>query len=288
MVNHSSIRTGIDIVGDDCLAARVGINNSAPKILFVSRFTRIEMANVLKSESGAILLAVPDESVILKNIPIPQNSTGNREELAKFELKQMLVDKSEEFCCDIIETDSSDRLLAIIARKAKLEQIWKYVYTVEENGIHAEGFLVRSLALGRGFLKFCTNNTERLVCLADFARDRVSLCLVLGENIMEPASFDRSQYDPETESGLARIAAELKTIINFKLSEMADRGVNASVAKLIICGGKLTELKKLVVASRLMIPIEEPIFNRTLIDGSIIESNLLLSDFLVSLGLTVE
>lgn len=288
MVNHSSIRTGIDIVGADCLAARVGINNSAPKILFVSRFTRIEMANVLKSETGAILLAVPDESVIFKNLSLPKNSTENREELAKFEIKQMLVDESEDFCCDIVEADSNGRLLAVIARKARLEQIWKSVYTAEENGIHAEGFMARSLALGRGFLKFCTNNTERLVCLADFARDRVSLCFVLGETIMAPASFDRSQYDPETEPGLARIAAELKTIINFKLSELADRGVNVSVAKLIICGGKLTELNKLTVALRLMIPIEDPIFNRTLIDGSIMESDLLLSDFLVSLGLTVE
>ena len=105
---------------------------------------------------------------------------------------------------------------------------------------------------------------------------------------MAPASFDRSQYDFESESGLARIAAELKTIINFKLSELADHGINITLAKLIICGGQLTELKKLMMASRLKVALEEPIFSRDLMDSSVIESDIPLADYLVSLGLTVE
>ena len=288
MVDHSTIRTGIDVIGTDCLSARVGIVDSTSKILSVSRFAGTEMTNALTSETGAVVLSVPDESVIFKNVSLPQYSTENREKLAHFELKRMLLEKPEEFCCDIIQTDQPARLLAIVARKERLEQIWKSVNPAAGNGNNREGFLVRSIALGRGFLKFCTNHTDRLVCLADFTRERVSLCFVLGKSIMAPASFGRSQYDLESESGLARIAAELKTIINFKLSELADRGINISLSKLIICGGKLTELKKLMIASRLMVTMEEPIFNRALMDSSVIESDIPLSDYLVSLGLTVE
>jgi len=288
MVNHPSIRTGIDIIGTDCLSARVSTVDSAPKILSVARFAGTEMTHALQSETGAVVLSIPDESVIFKNVSLPQNSTDHREKLAQFELKRMLLEKPEEFCCDIIQTDQPARLLAIVARKEQLEQIWKSVYPAEGNGIHPEGFLARSIALGRGFLQFCTNDTDRLVCLADFACDRVSLCFVLGKSIMAPASFDRSQYDLESDLSLARIAAELKTIINFKLSELADRGINITLAKLIICGGQLSELKKLMVASRLKVPTEEPFFNRDMLDSPVIESESSLPNYLVSLGLTVE
>ena len=288
MVNHPSIRTGIDVVGADYLSAKVSTVDSAPKILSVSRFAGTEMSKALQSETGAVVLSVPDESVIFKNVSLPQNSTDHRNKLAQFELKRMLLERPEEFCCDFIQTDQPARLLAIVARKERLEQIWNAIHPVEENGIHPEGFLARSIALGRGFLQFCTNDTDRLVCLAEFARDRVSLCFVLGKNIMAPASFDRSQYDLESESELSRIAAELKTIINFKLSELADRGINITLAKLIICGGQLSELKKLMVASRLKVPTEDPFFNRDMMSSSAIESESSLSDYLVSLGLTVE
>ena len=288
MVNQPSIRTGIDIVGTDCLSVRVDTADSVPKILSVARFAETEMAKALQSEMGAVVLSVPDESVIFKNVSLPNNSTHNPEKLAQFELKRMLLEKPDEFCCDFIQTDQPTRLLAIIARKDRLEQVRKSVYPAEGNGIHPEGFLARSIALGRGFLQFCTNDTDRLVCLADFTRERVSLCFVLGKSIMAPASFDRSQYDLESDLGLSRIAAELKTIINFKLSELADRGINITLAKLIICGGKLSELKKLMVASRLKVPMEEPIFNRNIIGSTVLESEFPLSDYLVSLGLTVE
>ncbi len=288
MVEHPPVRTGIDIIGEDCLSARVRVENSVLKILSVSRISGTEMTNALKTETGVVVLSVPDESVIFKIVSLPQNSTDNQEKVVQFELKCMLLEKPVEFCYDIIQTDQHARLLAVIARKEKLEQIWKSVYLAEENGIHPEGFLARSIALGRGFLNFCTNSIDRMVCLADFARDRVSLCFVLRKSIMAPASFDRSQFDLESEWDLSRIAAELKTIINFKLSELADRGINISLSKLIICGGKLTELKKLMIASRLMVPMEEPIFNRAMMDSSVIESELPLSDYLVSLGLTIE
>ncbi|MGH8016179.1 MAG: hypothetical protein ACREBV_08315, partial [Candidatus Zixiibacteriota bacterium] len=106
--------------------------------------------------------------------------------------------------------------------------------------------------------------------------------------IVATASLDRSQFEMESESGLSKLTAELKTIVNFKLNELTQRGMNADLTRLIICGSNLNQSQKEAIAAKLAVGLEEPIFDRVLSDKPVIDSNLPLSDFLIPLGLTIE
>ncbi len=288
MVDHPSYRTGIDLVGPDYLAAQVEKQGAQVKVLALSKIARGDLARSLFSDNCLVVLSVPDDYIILKNVNLSQKPSNSTDKIIRFELQHALLDNPADFCCDIIDTGESTHTLAMVARKNKLEKISDIFQTAENGNIRTDGFVARSIALGRGFLHFCSNDTERLVCLANFDEARVSLCFVLGNNVITCASFDRTQFELDTESGFSRLAAELKTIINFKLNELAGRGKDAGLSRLVVSGGVLNQVQKESIASKLGVQLEEPVFDRLLSDNPVIDSNRPISDFLVSLGLTVE
>ncbi len=288
MVGHPGIRIGIDPVGSNYLAAQVEKHEAKVRVLALSRIAQGDLTRSLLSDHGAVVLSVPDNAIILKNINISQKPSNSVDNIIRFELQHALPDPPADYCYDVVETGDSTRALAVVVRKEKLEKITCLIQTSENENVRPDGFVARSIALGRGFLQFCSNDTERLVCLADFAGERVSLCFVLRSIIITCASFDRTQIELDTESGLARLAAELKTIINFKLSELAARGLEVGLSRLVVSGGILNQVQQEAIASKLGVQLEAPIFDRLLSDNPVIDTGLPISEFLVSLGLTVE
>jgi len=288
MVDYASIRTGIDIVGSNYLAAQVERLDSNVKVQALSKIARGDLTRSLLSDNSSVVLSVSDADVILKNVNISQSHSNSIDKIIRFELQHALLDDPADFCCDAIATGDGSHALALVARKGKLENIASVIQANEIGIIRPDGFVARSIALGRGFLQFCSNDTERLVCLADFAIERVALCFVLGNSIIATASFDRAQFEFDSETGLSKMAAELKTIINFKLNELAGRGIHVDLSRLVISGGVLTQIQNESIASKLTVQLEEPIFDRLLTDNPVIDSNRPIADFLVSLGLTVE
>jgi len=288
MVDQPVITTGIDAVGADYLTAQVEKSDSIVRVLALSKIAAGEISRSLLSDNGEIVLSVPDNEVTIKNLTIPQKYHNRRSDAVRFELQNALLDEPAGFCYDMVETTESSQIMTIIARREKLEANSCVIQIGEDTKIEPAGFVARSIALGRGFIQFCSNDTERLVGLVDLGTKRAALTFVLGNRIIATANFDRTQFDASSESGFAKLTAELKTIINFKLNELNNKGVNLSLARLIITGSVLDRMQKEAIAVRLEVQLEEPIFDRVLTDKPLIESNISLSDFLVPLGLTVE
>lgn len=288
MDNNSLIRTGIDLNGADYLTAQVEKQESGLKVLALSKISRGDLSRSLLSENSPMVISLSDESVMFKNVFIPDNFSGSEEKILRFELKHSILDEPGEICYDLINTSDNSRPVAIAAHKSRVENLAQLIRNNESQANSPEGFLPRSVALGRGFIQFCSNDTERLVCLTDFSQENVPICLVLGNSIVALGYFDRKSFELDSEFGLNRLAAELKTVINFKLSELAARGITVELSRMVICGSVLNDIQKQTIAAKLSAQLEEPIFERVLLDRPVLDTHLPVSDFLVSLGLTVE
>jgi len=288
MDNHSNIRTGIDLSGTNYLTAQVEKQGSSIKVLALSQISTGDLSRSLLSDNSPMVMSLSDNLVLFKNLTIPQNYSGSEEKILHFELEHSLLSEPGDICYDMINTSDNTRPVAMAAHKQRIENLEQMIRTNENQSHSPEGFLPRSVALGRGFIQFCSNDTERLVCLTDFSQENVPICLVLGNSIVALGNFDRKPFELESEFGLHRLAAELKTVINFKLSELSARGIIVELARFVICGSVLSENQKQAIASKLSVELEEPVLDRVLLDRPVLDSHLPVSDFLVSLGLTVE
>lgn len=287
MVENTTHRTGIDPTDTDFLTATVEQNGQTKRVLSLSRFSANDLVNTFSTQTGVNLLSIPDNVVISKSIKIESNETDIEKKI-QFELKHSLLDEALDFCYDTVATSENTRPVAMLVRKTRLNEIQNSVSSDSGTTLNFEGCTARSIALGRGFLEYCLNDTERLICLADFSTRIVSLCFVLGSSIVAPASFDQSRFDWSSEQGQSRIIAELKTIINFKLNELNQRGIKIGLSKLIFCGGKLTYNQKQAVANKLSAELETPQYKESLFENVTIPPDSSPGDFLVALGLTAE
>jgi hypothetical protein len=288
MVDHTSIRTGIDLIGNFYLTAQVEMHEAAPRVLALSKISCGELTKSLLSENGSVVVSLSDEDVIVKNIALPINYSAKAKQVVGFELLHSILDEPSEFSIDIIESNDSTGKVVMAARRNKLEKLSNQLGQNENCHIQPEGFVTRAVALGRGFIRYCSNDTERMVCLADFAEKRVSMSFVLGNRIIALAGFDGGLDAFASESGTARLAAELKTIINFKLNELVDRGLNVGLSRLVLTGELLNQDQRVSIAARLGVELEEPAMNKVMSDKPLVESAIPLSSYLVALGLTTE
>jgi len=288
MANNSNIRIGIDVLGTDCPSARVERQNDGLKVLNLSRHALTGFNQSWLLVGPQVVLSISDDDVIFKTVHLPLKDYSDKRNLIKFELRHLLLDVPQEYCYDIVQTDGSSRFLAVLARLNKLEKVSELAQKNISQLGQPEGYMARSIALGRGFLQYCANDTDRLVCLADCSIEVVSLCFVLGRSIIAPASFHKNQIDIESDFGLSKITGDLKTIINFNLNQLADRGINISLSKIIICGSRLNWNQKHSIASKLDVQLEEPVIDESQFVGDFRSTQEPLSNYLVSLGLTVE
>jgi hypothetical protein len=287
MVDYPNYKTGIDKVGADYLAASVEARDSTKRILFLKKISHDDLLQMLSLDRNPILMSVSDGDVSTNKLTI----LGGHDDAGKyvrFELRNSQLDNPEDFCYDIIPTGERSSQLTMLIRKSKLKKIQDSLKTDSKKTNSIQGYTARSIALGKGFLEFCNNETERLICLTDFASEKVSVCLVLGKSIMAPTSFNQSGYDWQLEQDRAKIAAELRTIVNFKLNELANNGIKIGLAKLIICGGNLSFNQKHEIAAKLSVELESPRFKDGLLAELQLPANSTWADYLVSLGLTAE
>jgi hypothetical protein len=288
MVDHPPIRTGIDIIGDKYLAAQVEYGEKNVRVLALTEICRGELNPSLLSESGPLVCSFPDEKIWVKNVSVPSHYNSGLEKIVQFELENSVLDKPSEYCPDLVENGQRLQTLIVVTRRTALEQQRSELFEIEKNLHELNGLTARSIALGQGFIHFCSNDSERMVCLADFSTRTVSLSFILGNQIIALGSFDRSNFELDSESELSRMSLELKTIFNFKLSELSGRAINVGLSRLILTGGKLNQSQRELIAHKLGVELEEPSMNRVLSDKPVLDSAVPISSFLVALGLTSE
>jgi hypothetical protein len=282
MVQSSDRRIGFDFAGENRKKAEVLLTVNGPRIISVSTLSLSAQVLPDTDENNAgKVLSVPDNLVMVKEVCIACPQANNIEEQLQFELKHSLPDSPDDFCYDTIATAQENRFICMITRKALLKEI------LPENQ-RISGFVMRAVALGRGFLHYCENQSEGLIALVDFSDRRAALCIINDQKIAALGHFDWKRLTDGGDRDMFRVAAELKTLLNFKLNSLNRNNKISNLERLYLCGYSFTDAEKEILSRKLSIRISEPIIDQACLPDSTASSEFSAGDFLVALGLTTE
>jgi hypothetical protein len=87
-------------------------------------------------------------------------------------------------------------------------------------------------------------------------------------------------------SGLEKMAVELKTIVNFKLSTFSQRNISIPLSAVFVSGSQLDVQAGDILREYFSVGIREVVLNSSLFPHPDKMSEILAGDYLVALGLT--
>lgn len=268
-------RLGIDPYGEYVVAVRVDHDGGRP---VVRSAERLESADSAEVGTARCVCAVPDRDVIVKSLHVRSDQPLSQEDRARFEMAASLLDPESEFTIDLIPTAREHRVVGLAYRRRDR--------ATPPEGARVDGRM-RAAALGMGYLAFGRIEPGDLLCLADIGIDAVSICLLYQKRIINLAHLSLNGFDPATERGCRQAAVELRTVVNFKLAELAEWGITVPLAKLILSGRcrdtALPEFTRLFPSG-----VARPSLNEAYFDERARRSGIEPERCMVALGLTVK
>jgi len=284
-MTNQKTKIGIDCTDDLIFAARVDNDKAQPEIKALLRLPRTGTIKHHLLEDGQLQLALPDSKVIVKRIRL---TGGNRQELDKqsrFELIQSVLEDESEFILDTVPTGQNDIFLGTITRRDALTSKEIFDHKTLSGNAGEPGHLMRAIALGRGYLSFCKEEAGDLICMTDLSSRNASLCFIYKRKIIGTAWISLEEMDLESEKDVARLAVELKTVLNYQLSSLADDGIKAPLAAMLLSGTKSNGRLIDSLKRNISIDLRSPRFDsRFLADPSRIEK-IPFESYLIPLGL---
>lgn len=282
-MDHQSDRIlGLDIAGGRRKAVEVAVTKSGARITSISSHLIDERVRPESEPNGTKnYLSIADNLVMVKEVSIANPDYDNIEGQIKFELKHSLPEDPEQFCYDTIATDQKNRFICLLTRKTVLSDL-----LTKEKDI--SGFKMRGVALGLGFLRYCDNQPGGPICLTDFSDRRASLCFIKDNRIVALGHFDWQRLTSGSDRDMYRLAAELKTFLNFKLNSLSRHYQDVELESLYICGHSFPDEDIEILERKLALKVGEPALRPCCLSESVSETGLAAKDFLVALGLTTE
>ncbi len=282
-MDHQSDRIlGLDIAGGQRKAIEIAISEYGARITSISSQLIDEKMRLETELSGTEnYFSIADNLVMVKEVSIANPDADDLEEQIKFELKHSLPEDPQQFCYDTIATNQKNRFICLLTRKTVLSDM-----LAQEKNI--SGFKMRAVALGLGFLRYCHNQTSGLICLTDFSDRRASLCFINEKRIVALGHFDWQRLTSGSDRDMFRLAAELKTFLNFKHNSLCKHYQDVELESLYICGHLFTDRDIEILERKLGLKIGEPEIMPSRLSDSVSETGLSAIDFLVALGLTTE
>lgn len=286
----SITKIGIDCTDDMIYAARVDNGMTRPEIKALLRLPRTGQIKHHLLEKGKLFLAVPDNKVIVKRIRLAVGNPKEYARQARFELIQSVLEDESKFLFDSIPTNQNGLILGTIIRRDVLtaDDIFDHTTLTLSSDSGPPEYLMRAIALGRGYLSFCKEEAGDLVCIADLGSRNASLCFILERKIVGTAWVRIAEINLENERDIEKLAVELKTVLNYQLSSLSDDGVKAPLAAMLISGTKSSERLIDRMKQFLTMDLRTPGFNSGyLADPSQLE-NIPIASYLIPLGLAVK
>lgn len=282
-MDHQSYRIlGLDISGGRRKAVEVAVTKSGAVITSIFSHLIDERMRPESEPNGTKnYLSIADDLVMVKEVSIANPDYDNIDGQIKFELKHSLPDDPEQFCYDTIATDQKNRFICLLTRKTVLTEL-----LAKEKNI--SGFKMRAVALGLGFLSYCDNQPGGLICLTDFSDNRASLCFIFDKRIVALGHFDWQRLTSGSDRDMFRLAAELKTFLNFKLNSISRYYRDAELESLYICGHSFADEDIEILKRKLALKVGEPAIRPCCLSDSVSKTGIAAIDFLVALGLTTE
>lgn len=283
MVNESSVRFGLDIRGAGTRLAEVEYGGARPSI---TSLTTVEWDENKANDIGAATIAVDDADAIIKEIKLPPESKEQLIEKAQFELRHRLLDPPEQFALETIPTGREQRFIGTAIRHEVGRN--KISGTGIDYDRKATGLRVRSLALGLGYLNFCSDRSESLGSLIEITHSGLSLCFIYRSGIIALDHIMTNGIDLESESGQKRVIVDLKTIVNYRLSALFEDGLTLPLSEVLLCSSTAQEALTERLENSFKVSVSTPELNRGYLAESVDIESIHMSDYLVALGLTVK
>ncbi len=277
---------GVDVRRDSCYLARVRYDGTEYSVVSLDKCRESELKSHLGHGIEDVVLSVPDEQVLVKSLCLDRTGRWDSDLLTKFEISRSLLDDDSEFSL-ASQPAGNGRYLGLAVRCRQLVQLADLFPFL--SGSHADSlrFEMRAVALARAYRCFCRVTPGELVGLADFGRETVSLCFLRGEDIIDVTGIRAGPSHCEGDRELRKMAAEFKTVVNFRLATLQDDDRSPLLSSLLITG---------VASDSPVVSILEEHFSKAVrrpqIDPAFLKETSLpegaATDFLIAMGLAVS
>jgi len=282
----SDRRTGIDQRRGGLFA--VSLRNDAGRVV-VDRFeanlgSLDEQRDLV--QDGTVGLVVPDHLVMVKRMQLEGSFAGSLPDRLHFELAQSLLENEDEFHFDYLAIDGENRYLGMIVRREHIAAIVDRHTLGSLQADHRLSFQVRAVALGKGYLAFCSSQDNDLTALVDLAGAAASVCFLYHRHIVDITALPAG-YDLSGESGRERFAVDMKTLVNYRLSRLFETGVSVPLGRLLLSGDTADDELLRKVQSYFPLGVDRPRMFEGYFSACGESTREALPLYLVALGLTV-
>jgi len=281
-----SYTIGVDRKGDHFYTAQVARDTGRPEVRSLVRFNCRQIHENNDLDGANVVLSVPDHQVLAKRLRLDDIDAPDFRDRCTFELAQAMFEPEDAFRFDLLAIADSHYQLGLIYRREQLDNMLsEYSPGAEPTQV---GYLVRAAALGRGYLSFCRQVPGELIALADFTDNLASICLIRHRQVVELAFLTLEEGDLSSDADIKRTTIEFKTVVNFKLSSCADRGISLPLAALVLNGDRIDSRVRNVFAEYFPVGVSAPEIHRGFFHEQVDVNEIPLGSYLVALGLTVN
>ncbi len=278
---------GIDDRGRFFYVARVCHEPGRSRVEALARFDRSLVRSHRLLESGRLVFAVADDMVAVNEISLPAKTPSGAAELIEFEQTQSLLDEVSTFYFDALPLGAdSGRCLALTIRRPHLSTIIQPFTKATGGDSSRVLFALRAEALGQGFIQYAQTDYGDFACLIDFNDRLASFCFVHRREVIGVAHLATKQFDMTSSPGLEKMAAELKTIVNFKLATFSRRNISVPLSAVFLSGSQLDAQAGEILQEHFSVGIRAVVLNSSLFPHPDKMSEIPVGDYLVALGLT--
>lgn len=287
MTDHREV-IGIDTGGDRIHIARVDLGSGRPQVKALARFEDLPISEHHLLHDGQWRLAIPDDCALVKRLHIVPYGGISPTDLAAFEMMSSLLDDSDEFLIQTIDTGRIDRSLGIAIRRTVAASLLSDALgTPAANTNHIE-CTVRAAALGNAYLGFCRRQGTGLVALVDWSGQVASICLLYDDRIADLAQVDLRSVGASSERRIGAAVAQIQTVLNFRAAALAEDGIGVPLSRLVVSGDRCDQELRDRLAQSLDRPVDLPEVSPAYFPDQLDLDRLPLAQYLVALGAAVS
>ena len=238
------------------------------------------------SENGLELsLAVPDDRAIVKRLRFEPEPDLPLEDQLCFELQTTLLDPADHFQFDYHKLPSDHEYLGIIYRRKVLTALRNDLSPEFVQKASSAEYHLRSIALGRGYLKFAAPTQAEPTVLIDIAPGMTSVCFLDKGEIAGVASLSMKGELPEEIQAVDEFMTDLRSVISLRLSTLtcADRFHNQY--SLLVNHGRADDRLDLALEQMFGLSPKRMVIDPSLVPLAGSSSDKPMEEFLVGLGL---
>ena len=149
-------------------------------------------------------------------------------------------------------------------------------------------FRMRARALGLGYLRFCERDDGAVVGLVDLTPTGASVCVIHDRAVVDVAHLSLHNRALSSDRDWEQLAVDLKTVINFRLAGLLERGIRTPLARLVVVGDAVNDSQRRVIERYFPVGVTAPRFHRGYVSDSVEAEAATWPLFLPALGLTVD